>query len=270
MPPRPRATVLLFLSAALVAGSAFAEPPNDGGSAPKPPPVKTAPPSGDKAARVKQAMALHDEAQELYEKGRYAAAIERLEAALRIDPDGKELVYNLALLHEKLAEMEQAERYYRRYLEVESDPKSRARTQAVLNRIAGARAEMAERRKAAAAREAPAAPIRVEAPAPPAGSRPIKPWVIASGSVAASALVLGTVFAAIAVAKNPGPSARTTRTVGIRDLQDDARAAHTNAIIADVSFLIAAAAAGVTTLLYLTTEPRPAPKAGLRSLGVTF
>src|SRR5690349_11181358 len=123
----PRSGVSLLLGLAALAGAgagaARAEPPVPGavtmGETPKPParPATTgetprAPPQAaagsDKEKRARQAMALHDEAWALYEEGRYRAAIDRLEAALRIDPDGRELVYNLALLHEKLADLRDA------------------------------------------------------------------------------------------------------------------------------------------------------------------
>src|SRR5580704_6855631 len=155
-----------------------------------PPAAKAAPQASaaDKEQRQKQAMALHDEAWALYEEGRYHAAIEKLEAALRVDPEGKELVYNLALLHEKLAEVKQAEAYYRRYLDMETDAKARSRTQAALRRLEGMEREIAP---------------------PPPPPRPVRPWVVATGSVAGVAFLMGSIFGLNALVKNPGRSPST-------------------------------------------------------------
>ncbi len=90
------------------------------GAPPSPPPAS----ASEQDARKKQAMTLHDEARELHAQGRYRAAVARLEAALALDPEGKELVYNLALIHERLGEVEPALRYYQRYLAMETAPRS--------------------------------------------------------------------------------------------------------------------------------------------------
>jgi tetratricopeptide (TPR) repeat protein len=240
---RSAATVLVLLGAA--GGVARADPP----------PPKAAPPlvsTGEKEVAQKQAMALHDEAWALYEEGHYRAAIEKLEAALRIDPDGKELVYNLGLLHEKLADVKQAEAYYRRYLEMETDPKSRSRTQAALHRLEGMEKELTP---------PPLPPPPASAPAPPPPPpppRPVRPWVIATGSAAGVALLLGSIFGLSALSKNPGRGATTGPGVSIGDLQAAARDAHDDAIVADASFLIMLAAAGTATFLYLSTPRAPA------------
>src|SRR6185312_13789213 len=60
-------TLVLGLAALLAAAPAAAEPPAD---------------------KEKQAVTLHDEAWSLYEQGRYRAAIDKLAAALSIDPHG--------------------------------------------------------------------------------------------------------------------------------------------------------------------------------------
>jgi tetratricopeptide (TPR) repeat protein len=222
-----------------------------------PPAPRAAPPASapDKEQRQKLAMALHDEAWALYEQGRYHAAIEKLEAALRIDPEGKELVYNLALLHEKLADVPQAEAYYRRYLDMETDPKARSRAQATLRRLEGMEKEVA-----AAAPRPPAPP-----PPPPPPPRPVRPWVVATGSVAGVAFLMGSIFGLNALAKNPGRSPSTGPGVTIEDLQNDARTAHADATVADVSFLVMLAAAGTATFLYFSTPRAPSPDGGPES-----
>jgi len=212
----------------------------------------------ERQQRVKQAMALHDEAWVLYAEGHYRAALDRLEAALRIDPEGRELVYNLALIHEKLADLKEAIGYYRQYLQMEPDLRTKARIQGVLRRLEGAE------------READVAPIPAAAPPPvplasPPPLRPVRPWVIATGSVAGAAFLTGAACGFSALAKNPGPNARTGNGVTIGALQSAAHVAHVEAVGADVSFLIAAVAAGTALVLYVST-PRRAPAGAIASL----
>jgi tetratricopeptide (TPR) repeat protein len=212
-------------------------------------------------ARASEAKRLHDEARELYDAGEYRKAIEKLEQALALDPEGKELVYNLGLIHEKLAEPLEAERWFRRYLEVETDPALRERTQRALKRIEGVKRDQAaaRARQAQSATAAPPAPQGVPAPPPPAtpSSRPVGTWVWLTGGVAVSALIVGNAFAISAVSKSPGNDARTGGGVGVADLQADADAAHSRAIVADVSFVVALLAGAASAYLYLSTPPVP-------------
>jgi len=235
--------------------------------------------SADEAQKptpAEQALALHDEALELYDRGEYRAAIQRLQDALELDPKGKELVYNLALIHERLAEVDTAERYYRRYLEMERDPKLRARVEATLRRIEGARKDFAPppppKKQKAPPPQPPPLP-RVEARAP------LSPWFYASSGVAAGSLLAGVVLGISAVAGDPGADATTGQGVGVDDLRAAANAAHTRAVIADVFFASSALMTGVAIYLYsrssnTTNTTQPLPSASTRppsvSLGLAF
>ena len=244
--PRYGVSLLLGLAALAAAGAAGAEPPAPGAGELR----STAPPApaaSERQAHPKQALALHDEAWALYEEGRYRAAIDRLEAALRIDPEGRELVYNLALIHEKLADLKEAITYYRRYLEMESDPKAKARVHATLRRLEGAERE-ADARTLAAARVTPPPP-----PPPPLLPRRVRPWVVATASVSGAALLMGVAFGVRALTSNPGSSGRTGPGVTIADLQADAHAAHADAMVADTAFAIGAVAAGAALIVYFAT-----------------
>jgi tetratricopeptide (TPR) repeat protein len=231
----------------------------------------------DKEERAKQAMALHDEAWALYEEGHYRVALERLEAALRIDPEGRELVFNLALLHEKLGDLHEAIVTYRRYAEMEPDPKARARTLATIHRLEGAERDAIAR--------AAATPLGAPAPAAPRGMGPMRrSWVIATAGLSTAAFVTGVGFGLTALQRNPGANARTGNGVTIDTLQAEAHAAHTDAVVADVAFVVSAVAAATAALLYTTgtnRAPRSAstlvfagPGAGASTshagLGVTF
>ncbi len=239
-------SLLLGLAALAAAAVAAANPP-----APATPGPSDSGHAGDptRQQRARQAMTLHDEAWILYEQGRYRAAIDRLEAALVQDPEGRELVYNLALIHEKLADMKEAVDYYRRYLAMEPDPKIRARIQLVLRRLEGAEKEVAAPSHDVGPRVPPPAP----APPPPAPPRPVRAWVVATASVGGVAFVMGSIFGLSALARNPGANPRTGGGVTIADLQADAHAAHVDAVISDVAFLTTLAAAGTAAFLYLAT-----------------
>jgi len=243
-------------------GSAPRPPGLDGGSAPRPPDAHGPAPTG-RDQRAHQAMALHDEAWRLYEEGRYRAAIDRLEAALLLDPEGRELVYNLALIHEKLADIRDAAGYYQRYLDMEPDPKTRARIQLVLRRLEGAEKEAATPPRDVGPRAAPLAP-----PPGPPPPRPVRPWVVTTASVGGVAFVMGSVFGLAALARNPGANAHTGGSVTIADLQADAHAAHVDAVISDVSFLATLAAAGTAAFLYLATPRTAGSLTGARAVAL--
>ena len=213
--------------------------------------------SAAKDERIKQAKALNEEAEELYSHGQYRAAIAKLEEARKLDPDGKVLVYNLAVAHERLAEFEAAEKYYRRYLPMESDPKTRERVEGVLLRIEGAKQE-------SASKPAPPPP-----PLKPA-ERTVEPWMFAAGA-ASLALGVGAGVGIAAAVTNPGASAKTGPGVSVDDLTRAAQLAHREAVAADISFLISAAAAGAAVYLYLrppSAASQAAPKVAAPKVAV--
>ena len=68
-----------------------------------------------------------DRALELYRAGHYAEALEQLKAAAKLDPDGKDLFFNLALVHEKLGQVPDAIAALSRFRELETDATERER-----------------------------------------------------------------------------------------------------------------------------------------------
>ncbi|WP_437972358.1 tetratricopeptide repeat protein [Sorangium sp. So ce260] len=250
-------------------------PPSQGSAhAPAAPSAVSPEEAAEKRRRIERATALHDEAQGLYQHGEYRAAIARLEAAVALDPEGKELIYNLAVIHERLGEIEQAERYYRRYLEMEALPKEREEVTAVLKRLQGAKRELSSAKPPPPA-PAPSAEAFAALPYLPrlprrsgaAGSgRPHGPWLYVSGGIAAGSLVVGGVFAALAVARDPGSSRRTGGGVSVADLQADASAAHRCAVAADVALLVAGLSGAAALYLYLSPRaPAASPASAARS-----
>ena len=235
------------LALLLVSGRALAD------GAPVIPPPAAAP---EQEARERQAMTLHDEARELHAHGRYRAAVAKLEAALALDPQGKELVYNLALIHERLGEVDTAERYYRRYLEAATDPGEREKIEGVLRRLEGAKPDLVVAKEASAT-AAPTTPT-----APPASVEPGRsfgPWVLISGAVGGTGLFTGVVLGISALARSPGASTRTGAGVTADDLIADARAAHRQAVGADIALLIGVVATGTAVGLHYASRPAPKP-----------
>lgn len=222
--------------------------------------------------KVKRAKVLNNEGHELYLRGQYHAAIEKVEAAIALDPEGADLVYNLAVIYERLGELDKSERAYRRSLELEPDPALRERTRVNLKRIEGAKREVAAK---AAAPEAALAPRATPAPPSDAGaaraSQPEapflggrSPWIIPAASISATALALGVGLGISAVVRNPGPEAMTGNGISILDIDREAQMAHLQAVLADVSFAVGAAAAGAAFYLYFfgpkTSSPSPVGK----------
>jgi tetratricopeptide (TPR) repeat protein len=206
---------------------------------------------------------LFNEARVLYQRGQYRGAITKLEAALVLDPEGTELVYNLALVHEKLGEIEAAQRYYRAYLRMEDDPELQAKAQVVLQRLEGLKKDVG-----AAPR-----PLDEHAPAPRSHARP---WAFVAAASSAAAVLTGTAFGIGALAAKPGRDAMTGDGVAYAALEGDAARAHRLAIVADVSFAVAAVAGVAAVYLFLRPEPGAKTSATLRAsvshatLGVRF
>jgi len=213
---------------------------------------------------------------ELYQSGAYREAIVELDAARALDPKAKELVYNLAIVHEKLGEIDEALRYARLYLQMDLEPAEHARGEGYVKRLEGAKAEVDARRPP------PEAP---HAEAPRQRGR-LDAATIAVGVVTVGAAVTGTVFGVKALGDRPSTFV-TTPTVTVGTLQTELNKAHNEAVVADVCFGGAIAAAVATAVLYfgryrdvtapeaarsasLTLTPLVQPSSGSLLLGGTF
>lgn len=180
-----------------------------------------------------------------YRAGRYHDAIRELDAAFALDPSGKDLAYNLALVHERLGQLREAVGYLRRYVELESDPVEIASARDAITRIEGARAEQAERAalvaKPTAAPSAPPTPVvRCAEPGRWDG------WVTATGGAAVVAMVVGVAFGVSSLVTAPGDEG-TSSERSVDDLRRAAENARTYAQVADIAFgvgLVSGAAAG--------------------------
>ncbi len=271
-PPVPRrcpprcARIALGLGLVLcVARGAAAEPPS--GSAPRP--GSGSAPRPGTAAAVKLAAKHFRVALADYRDGAYREAITELDQAIALDPHGKDLVYNRALVYEKLGDIDRAITEYQRYARMETDRHEIARARAIVRRLEGARREV----EGGATRAS--APDRQTDAASRHGR--MDGWVIGAGGVAIVAAAIGSFFGIRALATEPSADASTGGGTSYADVQADAERAHGFAVVADISFAIALASGASAGALYMLRAPAPPQSAqawrgapGVVTLGVHF
>lgn len=203
-----------------------------------------------------------DRALELYRAGRYAEALEQLKEAAKLDPNGKDLFFNLALVHEKLAQLPEAIAALERFRELETDAAERERARLTIERLRGAEA-------AARATPPPQQAVCAEpAPAAKPADRP-NTVLIAASSLAVVSVVVGVVFGAKALSDDPG-NAGTSATLSLGQLRERQRRAARAALVADVAFAIGAASAGTFAGVWLLSPADPARRTAGITLGSYF
>jgi tetratricopeptide (TPR) repeat protein len=86
----------------------------------------------------------YQKGRELYLAGRYREAVVELEAALALDPESPNLLYNLARVYELLGEIDTSISHYKHYraLLAPSETEERARVDGTLQRLEGARTQV--------------------------------------------------------------------------------------------------------------------------------
>ncbi len=194
-----------------------------------------------------QALALHDEAKELYLAGRYREAQDKLRAAVALDPRGKLLYYNLGLVAEKIGDLDEAIRHYEQLLRLEKDPREKKRVERDLARVRGAL-----QHESWSPRGPTTHPGQRHAPTGP-GTSPSDsatlPWAYAAAATAGACLAAGGILAVRAASLAPGPESATGPEVSVDDLREDAEQAHSTAVAADVLLAVGALAGiGAVTL----------------------
>ena len=90
---------------------------------------------------AEQAQLHFKHARDLYQDGSYREAFGELEAAHALDPQAKDLVFNLSLVAEKLGRIDEALRYMRVYGDMNLEAAERARAESSIRRLEGARRE---------------------------------------------------------------------------------------------------------------------------------
>jgi tetratricopeptide (TPR) repeat protein len=182
-----------------------------------------------------------EQALALYRAGKYHHAAEELQAALASDPSGKDLVYNLALVQEKLGDFAGAIASLQRFQGMETDAAELDRATQTIARLQGARAEvaLAEARLPSAPVPCPAALVRGRLDA----------WVIGAGGLAVVSLLVGAVFGVRALTLEPSGES-TGPNASFASLRDRAERAHSAAVLADVAFSTSLLAGATAATLY--------------------
>lgn len=201
-----------------------------------------------------------DRALELYRAGRYADALEQLKEAAALDPNGKDLFFNLALVHEKLGQLPQAVAALQRFRELETDATERERARLTIERLRGA--EAAALAKPSGAEPVCAEPTRAAAPA--GAGRPTA-VLVGAASLAVVSLVVGAVFGAKALADDVGETG-TSAKLSLGQLRERGRRSARAALVADIAFAIGAASAGTFAGVWLLSPTDPAQ----RTAGITL
>jgi tetratricopeptide (TPR) repeat protein len=233
------------------------------------------------AANTAAARAHFEKARTCYEQGAYREAISELEAAHTLDPTAKDLVFNLGVVHEKLADIDEALKWFRQYTTMDLTPTERARADAYIHRLEGAKRELEEKQAAAQTPAPDAAPLAAEplpassegpppqaVPAPGSTAAPPQPLLpptvappIANGrfdaatatalSLSAASLAFGIVMGVKAEKDKPTSSYVTGRDGTATDLQNLVDQAHREAIMADIGFATSLVSAVAAAYLYL-------------------
>lgn len=211
---------------------------------------------GAPAARETEARQHFDRALELYRAGRYAEALKQLESAAELDPNGKDLFFNLSLVHEKLGQLSSAISALQRFRELEPDERERERARVTIERLKGAEA---------AARAHRPEPVCPPAPAPaPAPGRPTA-VLLGTASLAVASLIVGAVFGAKALSDDIGQTG-TSASLSLGQLRERGRRAEREALVADIAFALSAASAGTFAGVWMLSPGEPHQ----RSAGITL
>ncbi len=171
-----------------------------------------------------------------YRAGKYRRAAQELDAALDRDPAGKDLVFNLALVQEKLGDIDGAIRSLQRFQGLEKDPIELERAAQTIERLEGARVELL------AAAPGAAAPVE-PCPLPRQRGR-FDVWVAGAGGLAIASLLVGSVFAVRALTLNSDTSG------SLDALQSRAGRARDAALVADLAFTTTLLAGAGSAALY--------------------
>ncbi len=201
-----------------------------------------------------------------YERGEYRRAITELNRALELDPTGKDLVYNLGVVHEKLGEYDAAIEYFERFKRMEQDKQEIARAESLLVRLRGAR-ELQRRERTATPPS-----VRTGQDAGHAAGltrHVLDEWVYVTAGVALTALAAGPILGVSALEKQPSDTDRTTSTVSASELRADASSAHRLAVFADIAFAVSLVSGASAAALYFGRD-EPAPPTSARQVQLVW
>lgn len=204
-------------------------------------------------------------AKELYAAGSYREAVGELEAARTLDPKAKDLVFNLGIVHEKLAQYDEAISDFRQYMEMEGvTTAEKQKAESIIKRIEGAKRTVPEAPPNGAAGTGQAGG-RTTGPTPPGGDpgeeRPaqrgrVDAATITAASVAVLGLGAGAAFGVAALTTRPSDFV-TGRDGTYADLESKTKTAHTFAIVSDVGLGVGVLSAALAAYLYFGRTKDP-------------
>jgi tetratricopeptide (TPR) repeat protein len=239
----------VVLATALTVSLAHAQGGSQGGSSPGPA-SQTSP---EAAARARE---YFQKARDHYQTGAYREAIKELEEAHRLDPRAKDLVYNLAIVNERLAQIDAAIEYVKSYLQMDLEAQERVRAEAMLKRLEGSKSEVLV---APPVVPPPVVEPPSTAPPPPPPRGRVDAATVTVGGVAVAGLAVGTIFGIKALVDRPTGQVAGEKGATVASIQSDESHAHTEAIVADVGFGVGVAAAAVTAYLYFGRRKSAGP-----------
>jgi len=199
-------------------------------------------------------------AKELYQSGGYQAALAELQTARALDPDAKDLVFNLGVVCEKLGRFDEAIGHFRTFIDMGPLAVEKQRAESFIKRIEGAKKELAAQQAGTDPKQdgKPPPPPPPPTDTPPSRGRWDTLTTVTTGLAIASTGV-GITFGALALSNRPGADFTTGRDGSYADLQSRTDSAHGQAVIADVAFIAGAAFAVTTAVLYFARhKPQPA------------
>jgi tetratricopeptide (TPR) repeat protein len=243
-----------FLSPALLVGALFlASPAAAQGTAPQ----------TEEQVKAQQHF---QRAKELYSQGKYTEAVQELELARNLDPKAKDLVFNLGIVHEKLAKFDEAIGFFRQYMEMEGvTAQERAKAETNIKRIEGAKQEVGSKPPPSGTGDPQAGNggdgSGARGPQGPEDEKPahgrIDAATIVAGSIAIAGLGVGTAFGIIAVSSKPNAFV-TGRDGTYAQFEQKNADAHNAAIVADIGLAVGIVATLATAYLYFgrTKDPQ--------------
>ena len=188
-----------------------------------------------------------------YLAGRYRDALVELKAALELDPNSADLLYNVARVYENLRLFDEAIAYYQRYLErlPQANPEERDKTDKTIRRLQGAKLEFEQQQR----REQEQAAQNVE-PRHSVRRADLAFWL--TGGAAAALLAAGGVTGVLALKKTDDVGSFVVGPDGtLMQRQHMVQQADQLALATDVMLGAGAAALTGAILLFLLRDPDP-------------
>jgi hypothetical protein len=195
-------------------------------------------------------------ARELYGQGNYKEARVELLEAKKLDPQSKELVFNLGVVAEKLVLFDEALEQFRAYREMtDVTDQEKARAESIILRLEGAKKQLADQKKLETPK--PVEPEPPKAPeAPPPKGRIDAATIVAAG-VGVVGLSVGAIFGIKALGERPS-GFTTGRDGSYADFVSKNDSAHTSAIVSDIGFAVGVVGVAAAAVLYFA-RPKVMP-----------